>query len=187
VCAASPGLLAAGVLRAQPEWYALLLSKELVGDRPLRATVSPESGERRRRRAAESSGCAARRDRRRRAPWSCACRCRAARGRPLQSGDGSVADGTVARRDRRRPAWGCNGRTQRRLAWTGTTRTAPRSSRRDRHRRLARQRHARHGRVTGATPDMVMSELGLYPSLGCIELGLSELGLSIRKVSPDSD
>jgi len=41
ICAASPGSLAAGALRAQPEWYALLLSKELVGDRPLRAIASP--------------------------------------------------------------------------------------------------------------------------------------------------
>ena len=41
VCAASPERLAAGALRAQPEWYALLLSKELIGDRPLRVTASP--------------------------------------------------------------------------------------------------------------------------------------------------
>jgi hypothetical protein len=41
VCATSPGRLAAGVLRAQPEWYALLLSKELIGDRPLHLTASP--------------------------------------------------------------------------------------------------------------------------------------------------
>jgi len=35
LCAPSPTRLAAGSLRAQPEWYALLLSSALVGDRPL--------------------------------------------------------------------------------------------------------------------------------------------------------
>ncbi len=41
VCAPTPQRLAQGELRAQPEWYALLLSKELVGDRPVRAVTSP--------------------------------------------------------------------------------------------------------------------------------------------------
>jgi len=41
LCATSPRRLAAGALRAQPEWYALLLSKELTGDRPLHLTASP--------------------------------------------------------------------------------------------------------------------------------------------------
>jgi hypothetical protein len=37
LCAATHEALAAGALEAQPEWYALLLVKALVGDRPLRA------------------------------------------------------------------------------------------------------------------------------------------------------
>ena len=41
LCAPSTRQLAAGALMAQPEWYALLLGKELVGDRPVRVTVSP--------------------------------------------------------------------------------------------------------------------------------------------------
>jgi len=41
VCAPTRRQLAQGALIAQPEWYALLLSKALLGDRPLRATVSP--------------------------------------------------------------------------------------------------------------------------------------------------
>jgi hypothetical protein len=41
VCAPPPQRLAQGELIAQPEWYALLLSKELVGDRPVRAVASP--------------------------------------------------------------------------------------------------------------------------------------------------
>ncbi len=41
VCAPNPRQLARGALIAQPEWYALLLSKELIGDRPVRATTSP--------------------------------------------------------------------------------------------------------------------------------------------------
>ena len=41
VCAPNIQQLAWGALRAQPEWYALLLSKGLVGDRPVRATASP--------------------------------------------------------------------------------------------------------------------------------------------------
>jgi hypothetical protein len=40
VCATSPGRLQAGQLRAQPEWYALLFTKALVGDRPLPSRVS---------------------------------------------------------------------------------------------------------------------------------------------------
>jgi hypothetical protein len=41
VCAPSAEDLAAGGLRAQPEWYALLLAKALIGERPLRTTVKP--------------------------------------------------------------------------------------------------------------------------------------------------
>jgi len=41
VCAPSTRQLAAGALIAQPEWYALLLGKELVGDRPVRAFAPP--------------------------------------------------------------------------------------------------------------------------------------------------
>jgi hypothetical protein len=41
VCAPRPQQLAKGTLTAQPEWYALLLSKALIGDRPVRATASP--------------------------------------------------------------------------------------------------------------------------------------------------
>ncbi len=37
VCASTRRRLAEGVLGAQPEWYALLLSRELIGDRPVRA------------------------------------------------------------------------------------------------------------------------------------------------------
>jgi hypothetical protein len=40
VCAPSTQRLAAGALIAQPEWYALLLSKGLPGDRPVRATAA---------------------------------------------------------------------------------------------------------------------------------------------------
>jgi len=41
VCAPTLHALAEGALIAQPEWYALLLGKELIGDRPVRAIVSP--------------------------------------------------------------------------------------------------------------------------------------------------
>jgi hypothetical protein len=41
MCAPSTPKLARGALGAQPEWYALLLSKELIGDRPVHATTSP--------------------------------------------------------------------------------------------------------------------------------------------------
>jgi len=41
VCAPSPEALASGALVAQPEWYALLLARALVGERPLHTTVSP--------------------------------------------------------------------------------------------------------------------------------------------------
>jgi hypothetical protein len=41
ICAATPEDLATGQLRAQPEWYALLLAKELLGERPLRTIVRP--------------------------------------------------------------------------------------------------------------------------------------------------
>jgi hypothetical protein len=39
VCAPSAGSLAAGQLRAQPEWYGLLFTKALVGDRPIPSRV----------------------------------------------------------------------------------------------------------------------------------------------------
>jgi hypothetical protein len=41
LCAPSRRRLAEGALTARPEWYALLLAKALVGDRPVRAIVSP--------------------------------------------------------------------------------------------------------------------------------------------------
>ncbi len=41
LCAPSAEDLATGALRAQPEWYALLLAKALIGERPLRTTVRP--------------------------------------------------------------------------------------------------------------------------------------------------
>ena len=40
VCATAPEDLATGALRAQPEWYALLLARALIGERPLRTIVS---------------------------------------------------------------------------------------------------------------------------------------------------
>jgi hypothetical protein len=40
LCAPSPSALAAGQLRAQPDWYALLLTHSLIGYRPLPTTVS---------------------------------------------------------------------------------------------------------------------------------------------------
>ncbi|MGD1056156.1 MAG: glycosyl hydrolase family 79 C-terminal domain-containing protein [Solirubrobacteraceae bacterium] len=46
VCAPSAEDLATGALRAQPEWYALLLAKALVGERPLPTTVKPKPAER---------------------------------------------------------------------------------------------------------------------------------------------
>jgi hypothetical protein len=42
LCAPTPAALAQGTLRAQPEWYALLLAKSLVGYRPLPTTISTE-------------------------------------------------------------------------------------------------------------------------------------------------
>jgi hypothetical protein len=39
VCAPTARRLAAGALRAQPEWYALLLTKALVGERPVRVSA----------------------------------------------------------------------------------------------------------------------------------------------------
>ena len=44
VCGSSPARLAAGQLQAQPEWYALLLMRSLIGDRPLRTSLSAPSG-----------------------------------------------------------------------------------------------------------------------------------------------
>jgi hypothetical protein len=43
VCAPDPATLAQGTLRAQPEWYALLLTRSLVGCRPLPTTISAAS------------------------------------------------------------------------------------------------------------------------------------------------
>jgi hypothetical protein len=40
VCAPTPERLATGALRVQPEWYALLLSRALIGDRPLQNIVT---------------------------------------------------------------------------------------------------------------------------------------------------
>jgi hypothetical protein len=40
LCAVNPTALAEGALSAQPEWYALLLTKSLVGYRPLPTTIS---------------------------------------------------------------------------------------------------------------------------------------------------
>ena len=59
LCAFNPAALAKGALRAQPDWYALLLSRSLVGYRPLPTIVAAErrspllapEGARRRRRA----------------------------------------------------------------------------------------------------------------------------------------
>ncbi len=42
LCAPSPAALAQGTLRAEPEWYALLLTRSLVGYRPLPTTIAPE-------------------------------------------------------------------------------------------------------------------------------------------------
>jgi len=42
VCAPTPEDLASGSLDAQPEWYALLLDRALVGERPLRTITSPQ-------------------------------------------------------------------------------------------------------------------------------------------------
>lgn len=43
LCAPDPAALARGALRAQPEWYALLLSRSLVGERPEPTTIAAES------------------------------------------------------------------------------------------------------------------------------------------------
>ena len=40
MCAPTPEALASGALGAQPEWYALLLAKALIGDRPLPVRIS---------------------------------------------------------------------------------------------------------------------------------------------------
>jgi hypothetical protein len=42
LCAPNPSALAKGALRAQPDWYALLLTRSLVGYRPLPTTVTGE-------------------------------------------------------------------------------------------------------------------------------------------------
>jgi hypothetical protein len=41
VCAPSPEDLASGTLVAQPEWYALLLARALLGERPLQTRIAP--------------------------------------------------------------------------------------------------------------------------------------------------
>ncbi len=43
LCAPNPLALAEGSLRAEPEWYALLLTRSLIGDRPLPTTITAES------------------------------------------------------------------------------------------------------------------------------------------------
>jgi hypothetical protein len=43
LCAPNSAALASGGLRAQPEWYALLLTRSLVGDRPLPTTIDTEA------------------------------------------------------------------------------------------------------------------------------------------------
>jgi hypothetical protein len=42
LCAPNPAALANGRLHAQPEWYALLLTRSLIGDRPLPTTIAAE-------------------------------------------------------------------------------------------------------------------------------------------------
>jgi len=42
LCASDPAALADGGLRAEPEWYALLLTSSLLGERPLPTTISAE-------------------------------------------------------------------------------------------------------------------------------------------------
>jgi hypothetical protein len=42
VCAPDPAALAKGALRAQPDWYAMLLTRSLVGYRPLPTTLTTE-------------------------------------------------------------------------------------------------------------------------------------------------
>jgi hypothetical protein len=42
VCAPDPSALARGALHTQPEWYALLLTSSLVGDRPLPTAISAQ-------------------------------------------------------------------------------------------------------------------------------------------------
>jgi hypothetical protein len=42
LCAPTPQTLLNGELRAQPEWYALVLERALIGDRPVRAIVSQQ-------------------------------------------------------------------------------------------------------------------------------------------------
>jgi hypothetical protein len=44
LCAPDPAAVSAGALRAQPEWYALLLTHSLAGLRPLPATISTAGG-----------------------------------------------------------------------------------------------------------------------------------------------
>jgi hypothetical protein len=46
VCAPSAEDLITGTMRAQPEWYALLVAKALLGERPLRTIVKPKPADR---------------------------------------------------------------------------------------------------------------------------------------------
>jgi hypothetical protein len=43
LCAPDPAALASGSLRAQPDWYALLLTSSLIGERPLPSTIAEGS------------------------------------------------------------------------------------------------------------------------------------------------
>ena len=43
LCAPDPAALASGSLRAQPDWYALLLTSSLIGDSPLPSTIAEGS------------------------------------------------------------------------------------------------------------------------------------------------
>ncbi|MGH2902848.1 MAG: hypothetical protein ACRDK7_04590, partial [Solirubrobacteraceae bacterium] len=43
LCAPDPATLASGDLRAQPDWYALLLTSSLIGERPLPSTITEGS------------------------------------------------------------------------------------------------------------------------------------------------
>ena len=97
LCALTPEAAADGELGAQPEWYALLLAKALLGERPLPTSISrAPTGEPRRQRVPRPRWDAALRDRRRR-PAGRAPRGRlVARGRWLSWGEHPVVDGAIA-------------------------------------------------------------------------------------------
>lgn len=44
LCASTSSRLASGDLQTQPEWYALLLARELIGDRPLASRITQRAG-----------------------------------------------------------------------------------------------------------------------------------------------